>query len=257
MLCWVSLHSTQPTFCRCYCELRNPTTADFGTEPQKFLFGLDWTLAASGGARVKLHFKSWSWFHPGTLCLCRLGWAYSRLCWVSLHSTQPTFCRCYCEMRNPTMAKFGTEPQKFLFRLNWPFFWPAANLNPYMKLHYAASAASAAKIICQGTRFARTLTYTMMRISDTIGDPDSVLWNHRAVGVHHRRASSSDTLSQKPRRSGCAVGVTWRFWNYKVSFPIRLDACGRRLRSYETSWNDEWRMTNCGCRFALLFLIYR
>ena len=44
-----------------------------------------------------------------------------------------------------------------------------------MKLHYAAGAASAAKIICQGTRFARTLTYTMMRISDTIGDPDSVL----------------------------------------------------------------------------------
>jgi len=31
------------------------------------------------------------------------------------------------------------------------------------------------EIICQGTRFARTLTYTMMRISDTIGDPDSVL----------------------------------------------------------------------------------
>ena len=31
------------------------------------------------------------------------------------------------------------------------------------------------QIICQGTRFARTLTYTMMRISDTIGDPDSVL----------------------------------------------------------------------------------
>ena len=45
----------------------------------------------------------------------------------------------------------------------------------YMKLHYAAGAASAAKIICQGTRFARTLTYTMMRVSDTIGDPDSVL----------------------------------------------------------------------------------
>jgi len=44
-----------------------------------------------------------------------------------------------------------------------------------MKLHYAAGAASAAKIICQGTRFARTLTYTMMRISDTIGDPNSAL----------------------------------------------------------------------------------
>ena len=48
-------------------------------------------------------------------------------------------------------------------------------LKLYMKLHYAAGAASAAKIICQGTRFARTLTYAMMRISDTIGDPDSVL----------------------------------------------------------------------------------
>jgi hypothetical protein len=29
-----------------------------------------------------------------------------------------TFCRCYCEMRNPTTADFGTVPQKFLFRLN-------------------------------------------------------------------------------------------------------------------------------------------
>ena len=64
------------------------------------------------------------------------------------------------------------------------------------------------QIIGQGTRFARTLTYTMMRISDTIGDPDSVLRNHRSAGVHHRRASSSDTISQKPRRSGCAAGVT-------------------------------------------------
>ena len=92
------------------------------------------------------------------------------------------------------------------------FFSPAARYHQtegaYMKLHYAAGAASAAKIICQGTRFARTLTYTMMRISDTIGDPDSVLWNHRAAGVHHRRVSSSDTISQKPRRSGCAAGVT-------------------------------------------------
>jgi len=74
-----------------------------------------------------------------------------------------------------------------------------------MKLHYAAAAASTAEIICQGTRFARTLTYTMLRISDTIGDPDSVLWNHRAAGVHHRRALSLDTISQKPRRSGYAV----------------------------------------------------
>ena len=83
-----------------------------------------------------------------------------------------------------------------------------------VKLHYAACAASAAKIICQGTRFARTLTYTMMRISQTIGDPHSALWNHRAAGVYHHRASSSDTISHKPRRSGCAAGVTWRLWNY-------------------------------------------
>jgi hypothetical protein len=33
-------------------------------------------------------------------------------------------------MRNPTTADFGTVPQKFLFRLNWPFFWPAAGLKP-------------------------------------------------------------------------------------------------------------------------------
>jgi len=77
--------------------------------------------------RIK-HFKSWSWSHPGPLCLCRLDWAYSRLCWVSLHSNQPTFCRCYCQMRNPTTSDFGTEPQKFLFQLIWPLFWPAATL---------------------------------------------------------------------------------------------------------------------------------
>ena len=40
---------------------------------------------------------------------------------------------------------------------------------------YILSGTDGFKIICQGTRFARTLTYTMMRISDTIGDPDSVL----------------------------------------------------------------------------------
>jgi hypothetical protein len=31
-------------------------------------------------------------------------------------------------MRNPTTADFGTVPQKFLFRLNWPLFRPAAAL---------------------------------------------------------------------------------------------------------------------------------
>ena len=34
--------------------MRNPTTADLESEPQKFLSRSDWTLAASGGARVKL-----------------------------------------------------------------------------------------------------------------------------------------------------------------------------------------------------------
>jgi hypothetical protein len=29
--------------------------------------------------------------------------------------------------------------------------------------------------ICQGTRFARTLTYTMMRMSETIGDQHAAL----------------------------------------------------------------------------------
>jgi hypothetical protein len=32
-------------------------------------------------------------------------------------------------MRNPTTADFRTEPQKFLSRLIWPLFWPAAALN--------------------------------------------------------------------------------------------------------------------------------
>ena len=73
-------------------------------------------------ARMRFHFKNWSWFYPGHFTFCRLGWAHSRLCWVSLHSTQPTFCRCFCQMRNPTTANFGTVPQKFLFRSNWPLF---------------------------------------------------------------------------------------------------------------------------------------
>ena len=60
---------------------------------------------------------------------CRLGLACSKLCWVSLHSTQPTCCRCYCEMRNPTTAGFQTKRTKFLFRFDRPFFWPAAGLN--------------------------------------------------------------------------------------------------------------------------------
>jgi hypothetical protein len=34
--------------------MRNPTTVDFGTESQKFLFRLNWLFFASGAARVKL-----------------------------------------------------------------------------------------------------------------------------------------------------------------------------------------------------------
>jgi len=64
---------------------------------------------AGGRALMKLHFKNWSWLHPGPRCLRRLGWAESRFCWVSLHSTQPTLCRCYFEMRNPTTADIETE----------------------------------------------------------------------------------------------------------------------------------------------------
>jgi len=45
---------------------------------------------------------------------CRLGWANSGFCWVSLHSTQPTFFRRHHEMRNPTTADFGTDLQQFL-----------------------------------------------------------------------------------------------------------------------------------------------
>ena len=81
---------------------------------------------------MKLHFKSWCMSILGHFTFRRLGWAYAKLCWVSLHSTQPTFCRCYSEMRNPTTADFQTESQKFLFRSDWPFFWPAAPA--YMKL---------------------------------------------------------------------------------------------------------------------------
>jgi len=37
-------------------------------------------------------------------------------------------------MRNPTTADFGTESQKFLFRLNWPLFRPAALLICFLLL---------------------------------------------------------------------------------------------------------------------------
>ena len=70
----------------------------------------------------------------------------------------------------PDSYKFRSEPGVSVFR-----FQDFATRFPYLKLHYAAGAASAAKIICQGTRFARTLTYTMMRISETIGDLHSAL----------------------------------------------------------------------------------
>ena len=55
----------------------------------------------------------------GHVTFCRLGWAYCRLCWVSLHSTQPTCCRWYFQIRNPTTADFKNEPQRFLSWSNW------------------------------------------------------------------------------------------------------------------------------------------
>jgi len=95
----------------------------------RFLFWSDWPLFRPAAPLI------WNYISEvgvgsilGHFAFCRLGWADSRFCWVSLHSTQPTFCRCYCEMRNPTTADFGTEPHKFLFWLNWAFFWPATPL---------------------------------------------------------------------------------------------------------------------------------
>jgi len=82
-----------------------------------FLFDQTGFPLAGGRARVKLHFKSWSWLHLRLRCHCRLGWANYGLCWVSLHSTQPTFFRRHHKMRNPTTANFGTESQQFLYLL--------------------------------------------------------------------------------------------------------------------------------------------
>jgi len=54
-----------------------------------------------------------------TFVFCRLGWAFSKPCWVSpprfdwarrRPADQPTFCRCYCKTRNPTSADCQTEP---------------------------------------------------------------------------------------------------------------------------------------------------
>jgi hypothetical protein len=38
--------------------MRNPTATDSGIEPEKFLFRSDWTLAASGGAHLRLDYKT-------------------------------------------------------------------------------------------------------------------------------------------------------------------------------------------------------
>ncbi|MGB9438272.1 MAG: hypothetical protein WCB15_10045, partial [Desulfobacterales bacterium] len=74
-----SLHSTQPTCCRWYYQIRNPTMADFKTESQKFLSRSDWTLAASGGARVKLRQNGIVSLMIGPAVFLAGGWAYMKL----------------------------------------------------------------------------------------------------------------------------------------------------------------------------------
>ena len=72
----------------------------------------------------------------GHFALCRLGWAYLGLCWVSFHSTQPTLWQFDCAMRNPTMPDFRTEHENckfsalsFLLRSNWPLWQPGWTAN--------------------------------------------------------------------------------------------------------------------------------
>jgi hypothetical protein len=48
---------------------RRNSISSYETTLKKFLYRSDWMLVARGGARVKLHFKSWSWFYPGLLCI--------------------------------------------------------------------------------------------------------------------------------------------------------------------------------------------
>jgi hypothetical protein len=45
-------------------------------------------------------------------------------------------------MRNPTTTDFGTVPQKFLFRFNWPLFRPAAGLTPETSIQNPVSVTN-------------------------------------------------------------------------------------------------------------------
>ena len=93
--------------------------------------------------------------------------------------------------------------------LNWPLFRPAAPLiwnfmkfnidfMSFIKKGYVRELASLAPWPTQWWE-CRRLSVTNMRRWE----------NNRAAGVHHRRVPSPDAIPQKPRRSGCAAGVTW------------------------------------------------
>ena len=84
------------------------------------------------------------------------------------------------------------------------------SLNPRMKLHEIQCRFHEfyQKRICQGTRFARTLTYTMMRMLETIGDQHAALRKQPGGWCSPPSSAIAGCIPQKPRRSGCAAGVT-------------------------------------------------
>jgi len=51
----------------------------------QFLF---YDLTGHSRPEAALLWTTKNWSHAK---YCRLGWVYSRVCWVSLHSTQPTY----------------------------------------------------------------------------------------------------------------------------------------------------------------------
>ena len=94
-------------------------------------------------ALIKLHFKIWRWFYPGHVPYCRLGRAHSKLCWVSLHSTQPTFFG--------GIAKCETQQRPISKPSPWSFF-----------LEQSERLRPAAALVCNCTQLDRI--YRIIRI---------------------------------------------------------------------------------------------
>jgi hypothetical protein len=74
------------------------------------LFQLSGDISSSvfslDNARMKLNVKIGAEYILGDCAFCRLGCVCSKLRWVSLHSTQPTFFRCSWEIQTQQRPKY-------------------------------------------------------------------------------------------------------------------------------------------------------